>query len=149
MIASQFFKKLNAILGIEVPSQDVEQIFHQLGFEVNKTIEGFKVTPPSYRFDIAIEEDLIEEVVRLYGYDKIPSHHPVSHQAMLPSSGPCQRYLKEALTSRGFYEVVTYSFIEDEIEKALHGNLNPIQLQNPIASQMSTMRSSLWMKCKT
>ena len=137
-------KKLNAILGIEVPSQDVEQIFHQLGFEVNKTIEGFKVTPPSYRFDIAIEEDLIEEVVRLYGYDKIPSHHPISHQAMLPSSGPCQRDLKEALTSRGFYEVVTYSFIEDEIEKALHGNLNPIQLQNPIASQMSTMRSSLW-----
>ena len=137
-------KKLNAILGIEVPSQDVEQIFHQLGFEVNKTIEGFKVTPPSYRFDIAIEEDLIEEVVRLYGYDKIPSHHPVSHQAMLPASGACQRDLKEALTSRGFYEVVTYSFIEDEIEKALHGNLNPIQLQNPIASQMSTMRSSLW-----
>ncbi|MEY3954894.1 MAG: phenylalanine tRNA synthetase, beta subunit, partial [Pseudomonadota bacterium] len=137
-------KKLNAILGIEVPSQDVEHIFHQLGFEVNKTIEGFKVTPPSYRFDIAIEEDLIEEVVRLYGYDKIPSHHPVSHQAMLPTSGACQRDLKEALTSRGFYEVVTYSFIEDEIEKALHGNLNPIQLQNPIASQMSTMRSSLW-----
>jgi phenylalanyl-tRNA synthetase beta chain len=137
-------KKLNAILGIEVPSQDVEQIFHQLGFEVNKTIEGFKVTPPSYRFDIAIEEDLIEEVVRLYGYDKIPSHHPVSRQAMLPTSGVCQRDLKEALTSRGFYEVVTYSFIEDEIEKALHGNLNPIQLQNPIASQMSTMRSSLW-----
>ena len=137
-------KKLNAILGIEVPSQDVERIFHQLGFEVNKTIEGFKVTPPSYRFDIAIEEDLIEEVVRLYGYDKIPSHHPVSHQAMLPTSGVCQQDLKEALTSRGFYEVVTYSFIEHDIEKSLHGNSNPIQLQNPIASQMSTMRSSLW-----
>ena len=137
-------KKLNAILGIEVPSQDVERIFMQLGFEVNKTIEGFKVTPPSYRFDIAIEEDLIEEVVRLYGYDKIPSHHPVSHQAMLPTSGTYHRSLKEALTSRGFYEVVTYSFIEDEIEKSLHGNSSPIQLQNPIASQMSTMRSSLW-----
>ncbi len=137
-------KKLNAILGIEVPSQDVERIFMQLGFEVNKTIEGFKVTPPSYRFDIAIEEDLIEEVVRLYGYDKIPSHHPVSHQAMLPTSGTYHRSLKEALTSRGFYEVVTYSFIEDEIEKSLHGNPSPIQLQNPIASQMSTMRSSLW-----
>jgi len=137
-------KKLNAILGIEVPSQDVERIFHQLGFEVSKTIEGFKVTPPSYRFDIAIEEDLIEEVVRLYGYDKIPSHHPVSHQAMLPSSGASQRDLKEILISRGFYEVVTYSFIEDEIEKLFHGNSNPIQLKNPIASQMSTMRSSLW-----
>ncbi|GBL31984.1 phenylalanine--tRNA ligase beta subunit [Methylophilaceae bacterium] len=137
-------KKLNAILGIEVPSQDVERIFHQLGFEVNKTIEGFKVTPPSYRFDIAIEEDLIEEVVRLYGYDKIPSHQPVSHQTILPTSGTCQRDLKEALTSRGFYEVVTYSFIENDIEKSLHGNSNPIQLQNPIASQMSTMRSSLW-----
>ena len=137
-------KKLNAILGIEVPSQDVESIFHQLGFEVSKTIEGFKVTPPSYRFDIAIEEDLIEEVVRLYGYDKIPSHHPVSHQAMLPSSGASQRDLKEILISRGFYEVVTYSFIEDEIEKLFHGNSNPIQLKNPIASQMSTMRSSLW-----
>ena len=137
-------KKLNAILGIEVPSQDVERIFHQLGFEVSKTIEGFKVTPPSYRFDIAIEEDLIEEVVRLYGYDKIPSHHPVSHQAMLPSSGASQRDLKEILISRGFYEVVTYSFIEDEIEKSFHGNANPIQLKNPIASQMSTMRSSLW-----
>ncbi len=137
-------KKLNAILGIEVPSQDVERIFHQLGFEISKTIEGFKVTPPSYRFDIAIEEDLIEEVVRLYGYDKIPSHHPVSHQAMLPSSGASQRDLKEILISRGFYEVVTYSFIEDEIEKLFHGNSNPIQLKNPIASQMSTMRSSLW-----
>ena len=137
-------KKLNAILGIEVPSQDVERIFLQLGFEVNKTIEGFKVTPPSYRFDIAIEEDLIEEVVRLYGYDKIPSHHPLSHQVMLPTSGTYHRDLKETLTSRGFYEVVTYSFIENEIEKSLHGNSNPIQLQNPIASQMSTMRSSLW-----
>lgn len=137
-------KKLNAILGIEVPSQDVERIFIQLGFEVNKTIEGFKVTPPSYRFDIAIEEDLIEEVVRLYGYDKIPSHHPLSHQVMLPTSGTYHRDLQEALTSRGFYEVVTYSFIEDEVEKSLHGNANPIQLQNPIASQMSTMRSSLW-----
>jgi phenylalanyl-tRNA synthetase beta chain len=137
-------KKLNAILGIEVPSQDVERIFLQLGFEVNKTIEGFKVTPPSYRFDIAIEEDLIEEVVRLYGYDKIPSHHPLSHQVMLPISGTYHRDLKERLTSRGFYEVVTYSFIEDEIEKSLHGNSNLIQLQNPIASQMSTMRSSLW-----
>ena len=137
-------KKLNAILGIEVPGQDVERIFHQLGFEVNKTIEGFKVTPPSYRFDIAIEEDLIEEIVRLYGYDKIPSNHPISHQAMLPISKAHQNHLKDALTSRGFYEVVTYSFIEDEIEKSLHGNLHPIQLQNPIASQMSTMRSSLW-----
>jgi len=137
-------KKLNAILGIEVPSQDVERIFIQLGFEVNKTIEGFKVTPPSYRFDITIEEDLIEEVVRLYGYEKIPSHHPVSHQVILPSSGTCHRDLGEALTSRGFYEVVTYSFIEDEVEKSLHGNSNPILLQNPIASQMSMMRSSLW-----
>ena len=137
-------KKLNAILGIEVPTQDVERIFVQLGFEVNKTIEGFKVTPPSYRFDIAIEEDLIEEVVRLYGYDKIPSHHPVSHQAMLPTSSNNHRDLKEALTSRGFHEVVTYSFIENEIEKSLHGNSSPIELQNPIASQMSTMRSSLW-----
>ena len=137
-------KKLNAILGIEIPDQDVERIFHQLGFQVNKTIEGFKVTPPSYRFDIAIEEDLIEEVVRLYGYDKIPSHHPVSHQAMLPASSKNQNHLKNSLTSRGFYEVVTYSFIEDEIEKLLHNNLHPIQLQNPIASQMSTMRSSLW-----
>ena len=137
-------KKLNAILGIEVASQDVERIFMQLGFEVNKTIEGFKVTPPSYRFDIAIEEDLIEEVVRLHGYDKIPSHHPVSHQAMLPTSGTYHRNLKEALVSLGFYEVVTYSFIDDEIEKSLHGNSSPIQLQNPIASQMSTMRSSLW-----
>jgi phenylalanyl-tRNA synthetase beta chain len=137
-------KKLNAILGIEVPSQDVERIFIQLGFEVNKTIEGFKVTPPSYRFDIAIEEDLIEEVVRLYGYDKIPAHHHLTHQVMLPISGTYHRDLKEALTSRGFFEVVTYSFIEDEIEKSLHGNAKRIQLQNPIASQMSTMRSSLW-----
>ena len=63
---------------------------------------------------------------------------------MLPTSGTYHRSLKEALTSRGFYEVVTYSFIEDEIEKSLHGNSSPIQLQNPIASQMSTMRSSLW-----
>jgi phenylalanyl-tRNA synthetase beta chain len=137
-------KKLNTILGIEFPSQDVERIFMQLGFDVNKTIEGFRVTPPSYRFDIAIEEDLIEEVVRLYGYDKIPSHHPVSDHAMLPTSGTHHRDLKSALLSRGFFEVVTYSFIDDEIEKSLHGNSNPIQLQNPIASQMSAMRSSLW-----
>jgi phenylalanyl-tRNA synthetase beta chain len=137
-------KKLNAILGIEVPIQDVEEIFIKLGFKVNKAIEGFIVTPPSYRFDIAIEEDLIEEVVRLYGYDKIPSHQPLSHQLILPKSGTDHRDFKEALISRGFYEVVTYSFIENEIEKSLHGNTNPIQLQNPIASQMSTMRSSLW-----
>lgn len=137
-------KKLNAILGIEVSAKDVEDILSQLGFEVNKTIEGFKVTPPSYRFDIAIEEDLIEEVVRLYGYDKIPSYHPMSNHTILPSLGMTQHKLKEALVSRGFFEVVTYSFIEDDIEKTLHDNHHPIQLQNPIASQMSTMRSSLW-----
>ncbi len=137
-------KKLNTMLGIEIPRQDIERIFHQLGFKAHKTIEGFKVSPPSYRFDIAIEEDLIEEVVRLYGYDKIPSNHPLSYQTMLQASGTPKYELKEALVSRGFYEVVTYSFIEDEIEKSLHGNANPIQLQNPIASQMSAMRSSLW-----
>lgn len=139
-------EKLNSILGITLEESLVAKLFDQLGFAYDLKAGVFDVSPPSYRFDIAREEDLIEEVARLYGYDNIPAVAPVADLRMLPDSEgrPARHVFQEALVANDYQEVVTYSFVDESWERDLLANANPIKIKNPIASNLSVMRSSIW-----
>lgn len=138
--------RLTGVLGIALDEAAVADLFGRLGFTFKTASGSFEVTPPSYRFDIAIEEDLIEEVARLHGYDNIPATPPQAALRMLDSPETVfdRALLKDALAARGYQEIVTYSFVDESWERDLLGNVNPIPLKNPIASDMSVMRSGLW-----
>ncbi len=138
--------RLNSVLGIEFEHKKVAQLLTQLGFLFSVAEEIFTVTPPSYRFDITIEEDLIEEIARLHGYDHIPATPPVAELTMLaaPERQLHLNQLRDRLVSTGYQEIVTYSFVDEGWERDLLGNAAPIKLKNPIASNLSVMRTSLW-----
>lgn len=137
--------RIKRVLGIDVTVHQVTDYFTRLGFEFTVDEDIFYVTPPTYRFDLAIEEDFVEEIARLYGYDQIPVALPRTSMAMLPASENSQPAiaLKQTLVLRDYQEVINYSFVEQDWEKELAGNQTPIQLKNPISSQLSVMRSSL------
>ena len=138
--------RLVSVLGIPFEQAQVAQLLTQLGFEFSAANAEFTIIPPSYRFDIRIEEDLIEEVARLHGYDHIPAIAPVAELLMLqaPEARLHQNKLRDRLVAVGYQEVVNYSFVDESWERDLLGNANPIKLQNPIASNLSVMRTSLW-----
>ena len=138
--------RLVSVLGIPFEQAQVAQLLTQLGFEFSAANAEFTIIPPSYRFDIRIEEDLIEEVARLHGYDHIPAIAPVAELLMLqaPEARLHQNKLRDRLVAVGYHEVVNYSFVDESWERDLLGNANPIKLQNPIASNLSVMRTSLW-----
>ena len=138
--------KLNSILGISLDESLVAKLFDQLGFTYTQKAGVFEVSPPSYRFDISREEDLIEEIARLHGYDNIPAIPPIADLRMLPDAeGLVTRaVLQDVLVANGYQEVVNYSFVDEAWETELLGNPKPIKLKNPIASNMSVMRSGLW-----
>jgi phenylalanyl-tRNA synthetase beta chain len=140
------YARLLSVLGIDIPQATVGVLLKQLGFEYTETINGFSVQAPSYRFDIAREEDLIEEIARLHGYDKIPAIKPIANLSMLDAleSAWNKASVAGVLQSQGYQEVVTYSFVDASWERDLMGNENPILLKNPIASNLSVMRSGLW-----
>ena len=101
--------------------------------------------PPSFRFDLSIEADLIEELARLYGYDNIPALAPQAALTMLPYSElqrPLAR-IRQMLVARDYQEIVSYAFVDEQIERELCGNDEAVALQNPIASNLAVMRSSL------
>ncbi len=138
--------RLCRVLGIQLDIAAVAEIFHKLGFDFQQADAEFIVTPPSYRFDIAIEEDLIEEIARLHGYDNIPATAPHADLNMLPSAETRlnRTVLRDAMAASGYQEIVSYSFVDESWERDLLGNNSPIKLMNPIASDMSVMRSGLW-----
>ncbi len=138
--------RLISVLGIPMPQARVEQILTQLGFSYTLVDAVFTVLAPSYRFDIAIEEDLIEEIARLYGYDHIPATAPMATMTMLdaPETTRHQSKLSDTLVANGYQELVNYSFVDESWERDLLGNASPIKLKNPIASNLSVMRTSLW-----
>jgi phenylalanyl-tRNA synthetase beta chain len=138
--------KLVSVLGIPLDESIVVGLLNQLGFAYQVQASVFTVIPPSYRFDIEIEEDLIEEIARLHGYDNIPAIAPHADLKMLPSSEKTlnRTLLRDALSANGYQEVVNYSFVDASWETDLLGNKEAITLKNPIASNMSVMRSGLW-----
>ncbi len=133
------------VLGIDLGPAQTEKLIAGLGFAYVRNGDELTVTPPSYRFDIDIEEDLIEEIARLHGYDNIPASPPTARCEMLPLPEARRNAMvvRRLLAERGYFEVVNYSFVESSWEADFSGNATPIQLANPIASQMGVMRSSL------
>ncbi len=133
------------VLGIPLGAERIEAILKGLGLALERKGDDFLVTPPSFRFDIEIEEDLIEEIARIYGYDNIPSPPPVALMSMMPvaETGRTPIALRRLVAERDYHEVVTYSFVEPAWETDFAANAAPIVLANPIASQMGVMRSSL------
>jgi phenylalanyl-tRNA synthetase beta chain len=133
------------ILGIRLGGDVAARLFRGLDFPFTREGDVFTVTPPSHRFDIAIEEDLVEELARLHGYDNIPARLPQGSLAILPQNEQVRTVwrLRRLLAGRDYQEVVNYSFVDATWEQDFCNNRNPVVLANPIASQMGVMRSSL------
>jgi phenylalanyl-tRNA synthetase beta chain len=133
------------VIGVPVGAKDMASVFKRLSFEHVLKKDSFTVKPPSYRFDIAIEEDLIEEVARLYGFERIEAHPPRVAARMLPvpESRRSLHALRERLAASAYREVINFSFVEPGWEADFAGVADPIRLLNPIASQQSVMRTSL------
>lgn len=133
------------VLGIHLDAEKIAGLLKRLQLEFVSNADVFSVTPPSFRYDLAIETDLIEEAARLYGYDNIPAIAPEAALTMLPYS-EAQRPLskiQQTLVARDYQEIVSLAFVEEQVERELCGNDNPVALQNPIASNLAVMRSSL------
>ena len=137
--------RCRTLVGVDIPTDFMEEAFKRLGFEYTRDGDLFTVTSPTYRFDIEIEEDLVEEVARLWGYDKLPENPPLERAVMLPSREDrrTQHDLRLKLAGRGYQELVNFSFVEEKWEKDFGGEAAPIRLLNPIASQLSVMRTQL------
>ncbi|GLO60852.1 phenylalanine--tRNA ligase beta subunit [Vibrio sp. MACH09] len=137
--------KLDALLGHEISSEDVVEILTRLGCQVSETEQGWSAVSPAWRFDIAIEQDLIEEVGRIYGYDNIPNQAPVAALSMnlhKEVNQPLKR-VRDLLVDRGYHEAITYSFVEPEQQKLLVPEIEPLILPFPISADMSAMRLGL------
>ncbi len=138
--------RANRIIGVTIDADEIAGIFTRLGLPFERDGDVFSVTPPSHRFDIEIEEDLIEEVARIYGFEKIPARPPVATSEMR-ATHETQRSIhtiRHALAARDYAETVNFSFVDAEWERDFAGNDNPIRLLNPIASQLSVMRTTLF-----
>lgn len=137
--------RVRRLLGVDIPVDEMLAIFTRLGLHVDSANTPWRVLPPSWRFDLNLEVDLIEELARLRGYENIPDAAPASPQHMLPA-GEGERPLeaiKNHLVAMGYQEIITYSFISLEQHTEFNEDVPAITLANPIASQMSLMRGSL------
>jgi phenylalanyl-tRNA synthetase beta chain len=138
--------RLARLLGLEIDDRKVAQILEGLDLDVAAAKDGWHVTPPSYRFDLEIEADLIEEVARIHGYDAIPETTESVRSPLTPVTETrieLER-VADTLIARDYQEVVTYSFIDAEANLAFTGVESALVLSNPISSDMSVMRASLW-----
>ncbi|WP_419243654.1 phenylalanine--tRNA ligase subunit beta [Photobacterium leiognathi] len=138
--------KLDRLLGHSIASEEVVEILTRLGCDVETTDAGWKAVAPAWRFDMAIEEDLVEEVGRIYGYNNIPNQSPVAALSMnlhKEANLPLKR-VRDLLVDRGYQEAITYSFVEPEQQKLIVPEIEPLILPFPISAEMSAMRLSLW-----
>lgn len=140
------FERIARMLGVQMSEELVETYFVSLGMQVEKNASEWLVTAPSYRFDIGIEADLIEEVARLYGYDKLPQNKlnvSGSLVAVEEATQPLDR-IKDLLVDLGYQEAITYSFTDEASLNLLAPNADVYRLKNPISSDLSVMRTTLW-----
>jgi phenylalanyl-tRNA synthetase beta chain len=137
--------RVTRVLGVAFAGEHIGEILDRLALAHERSGDDFLVTPPSYRFDLEIEEDLIEEVARLHGYDNIPALVPRGLLAMLPSHEQQRPLaaLRRRLAASGYQEVINYAFVERAWERDFAANEVPLQLANPIASQLAVMRTTL------
>jgi phenylalanyl-tRNA synthetase beta chain len=133
------------VIGMPLTQQQCADALRGLDLQVTEGEGTVTVTPPSFRFDLQIEEDLIEEVARMVGYNNLPTNPPLAPitAKVRPETERSPSAVRRAIAALGYQETINYSFVEESWEKDLAGNASPIRLLNPIASQMSVMRSSL------
>lgn len=140
-------ERINQMLGLELDHGEVVRLLTSLGLTVAQEAEGrWQVSVPSHRFDISLEVDLIEELGRLYGYDRLPVRYPQARLA--PVAKPEVRaelpLLRRLLVARGYQEAITYSFIDPKLFELFSPGVKPLELANPISADMAAMRASLW-----
>ena len=138
-------EKLDRILGAEISDAEVCAILEGLGIATVSDGAGFRATPPAWRFDLAIPEDLIEEIARIHGYDKIPEITAVyqTELAAFPESERSLQQAKQVLVARGYQEILTYSFVDPQLQTAVVGDGEQLALANPLSRDLSVMRRSL------
>jgi phenylalanyl-tRNA synthetase beta chain len=143
MLRSQ---RIQRVLGMAPEDDEVVDILTRLGMKVTDINGGWEVLSPTFRFDIEIEADLIEEVGRIYGYNRLPCVPLTGALEMRPVSETTRGigYIADVLVSRGYQEAVTYSFVDPELQGRVNPGMTPVQLANPISSEMTDMRTSLW-----
>ncbi len=139
-------ERVKRVLGLELSQTHITEILESLGMTVQQQGQQLIVTPPSFRFDIAIEADLIEELGRVYGYDHLPTEMPkIRMEVKLPSELKVSQVRARTLfVDRGYQEAITYSFIDERLQKLIDPDISAITLANPISADMSVMRTSLW-----
>jgi len=138
--------RIGQVLGNTLAADSIKDILSRLGMRLSDKKADWEVTPPAFRFDISIEEDLIEEVARVYGYNRLTLEQPVSPMQMgkLPEAMLAQRRIRQVLVDMGYQEAVTYSFVDPKFQQALDPDVPAIALANPISAEMSVMRTNLW-----
>lgn len=139
-------ERIKRLLGLELPAVQIRQLLTSLGMTIQEPVGQWLVTPPSFRFDLTIEADLIEEIGRIHGYDQLPSEMPkISMEVRLPTELQVSKTRgRELLVDRGYQEAITYSFVDERLQSLIIPEINPIKLANPISADMSVMRTSLW-----
>lgn len=138
--------QIKRIVGISIANKEVKNILQRLGMRVNIAKNGWLVTAPTFRFDINQEIDLIEEITRVYGYNNIPSCKLKLELEITPVTETKLSFsrIHSCLVDKGYNEVITYSFVDPDLQKLLYPDNEPIELQNPISQDLSVMRASLW-----
>ncbi|ULJ65467.1 phenylalanine--tRNA ligase subunit beta [Wielerella bovis] len=138
-------ERVKKVLGVDIALDKMQAILDKLGLQPVQNENGLTVTSPSFRYDIEHKEDLIEEIARVYGYENIPDDYTSGKLAMLklPETRHPRFGVYQKLAARGFQEVVSYAFVNEEWEQDFANNQDPICLQNPLAAQYSVMRSTL------
>jgi phenylalanyl-tRNA synthetase beta chain len=139
-------ERVASLLGVQIPRPEIEDILRRLGMQVAGAGDVLGVIPPSHRFDIAIEQDLIEEIGRIYGYDNIPRTDARMPQRPQPATerAVTRERLRLLLVDRGYQEAITYSFVDPRLHRLLFPKRAALPLANPISAEMSEMRVSLW-----
>ena len=139
-------ERVASLLGVYVQRSDLEGILRRLGMQVAGAGDVLGVIPPSHRFDIAIEQDLIEEIGRIYGYDEIPRKDAKVPQRPQPATEQfvSRERLMLLLADRGYQETVTYGFVDARLQRLLFPGRAPLELANPISAELGEMRVSLW-----
>jgi phenylalanyl-tRNA synthetase beta chain len=139
-------QRIEKLLGISLTDAELTEMFSGLGLQVTATADGWQVIAPGFRFDIAIEEDLLEEIARIYGYNNLPSNMLLmrSELAKAPEATLTLERLQDTLVDRGFQEAITYSFVDEAIQNTIAPGDEFIRIQNPISSELSIMRTTLW-----
>ncbi|ADJ28723.1 phenylalanine--tRNA ligase subunit beta [Nitrosococcus watsonii] len=138
--------RIHRVLGVEIAESRITEQLTRLGLEVERIEEGWEAKVPSFRFDLALEVDLIEELGRLYGYDRLPSTRPVGQiQPVLKTeAGVFIDRIRQVLVDRDYQEAITYSFVDQGLQQLLDPDESPLALNNPISTDMAVMRTTLW-----